>query len=435
MDASSTPPPSRLPPPAPGATRPFLAFGRAGRATLVIAFAVLLCLPRLSHLIRLPLGSDVSENRALAAAPGWPKSRTDMETFAARASAYLADHFGLRGALVELDGWLRYRVFGDFLSDEVILGRHKRVFLTSHEAGVPFSNIDRICGVGISDAEFESIAGGIARMLDAANPVAARSAYVSVPTAPLIYPEDLPDWVARRCAAHQPMAPRVRAALASARPDLVGRMISPDAAERAAKADGFAYLPWDFHWSGLAARSVTRAISEQDLGLPRLREIPFAIEREPSDLSALTAGMRHFDQAWEPRPAAAGLAFCHIIGGTCDPAFAGSARALREMSVAHRPGGTGPRLLILGDSFGQQAANYFGEYFDDVVFLNLAFERVLTPGELETLGASIATRGRPDFFLLLFHDVALGVDLTDVIKSIGRGEADGSIAKDAPRPR
>src|SRR5205807_1289486 len=118
----------------------------------------------------------------------------------------------------------------------------------SHVRGQPFSLIDAVCGIGDQPAHIQEVAGSIANLLRDAGRLAPTSAYIAIPTAPVLYPEDLPRWLAARCRSARPSAPAVREALASGWPELVGRLVYPLDAMLAAKAAGHAIPLTDFHW-------------------------------------------------------------------------------------------------------------------------------------------------------------------------------------------
>src|SRR6185437_10877647 len=119
----------------------------------------------------------------------------------------------------------------------ILFGRHGRLFLTSHPGHARFSVIDETCGVGIDAAQIRDSARVMASVLEDAGRLVTRSLFIAVPTAPVLYPEDLPPSLAARCRSASPTAPAIRDALAAGWPTLSGRMLYPIDAMRAVRSD------------------------------------------------------------------------------------------------------------------------------------------------------------------------------------------------------
>ncbi len=379
--------------------------GPVARAVLLGLFGLLSVSPMLASVTGWQPGGTASENRVLAEAPGPPGTAAALLAFPARLSAYLGDRYGLRTLLVGLDGRLRFGLFGEFVSDQVVMGRHGRLFFTSHTANAPFSLIDRICGTSANPAQLGQVATGLGHLLDEGRAVAPRVYYIAVPTTPVIDGDDLPLWLARRCAATTPFVPRLATALAAARPELTHGLVYPVTTIDGAKAEGTPYPIWNFHWSGLGARATAEFVGSDVLGLPRRVVLHDTVVSEPSDLAQFTPGINHRDLVPFPDHAAAGVAFCYGGGGACDAGLAPFGHAINEITTSAWSGGGGPRLLVVSDSFGRMPAQYWSEYFGTVLHLNIAWER-LTPGEEHRLAAAVAAQGRPDVLLFVFHDAA-----------------------------
>ena len=379
---------------------------RPAAFALLTIFAVLMCLPLGANLARWQPVAATSENRVLAPAPEWPRSPGAAKAFPAALSAYLADHYGLRSLLVRANGEVRYHLFGEFVSDQVTMGRHGRLFYISHFAGQPFSLTERICGTTTSPAQIEQGAAGMANLLATAAGVTPNAYYLSIPTTPVIDHDDLPRWLAKRCDRTLPYVPRIAAGLAAQAPALATHLVWPkDVLDRAKPA----YPIWNFHWSGVGARAVAEAVAGGILHLPRRITLADRVVPEPSDLSQFTPGIVHTDMVPVPDHAAAGIAFCYGSGGDpgCTRDLAPFGRAILEITRSAWPesAGPGPSALVLSDSFGRLPAEYLSEYFATVLHLSLAYDR-LTPGDLAALAAQVAKAGRPDAVLIIYHDAA-----------------------------
>jgi hypothetical protein len=324
--------------------------------------------------------------------------------FPSEITAFVSDRFGLRNAMLWLDGRFRYEFFGESASDQVVFGLHKRIFLTSHVKGYPFSLIDTICGVGIPDARIGGAALDMARLLDNAASIAPRSFYVSVPTAPALYPEDLPLWIKTRCDKFRPAAPAVRDALEAIRPDLKGRMVYAIQPMLAAKAVGEAIPRDGFHWYGLGSRMVSESVAETTLGMTQTRHLPVQPLADLSDLAQFMPGLTFISHGIQPDYGPAGIIPCY--GVACAPDLTPFGHALTEVSRFRWTSGTGPRLLLISDSFGARAAGWFGEYFADVIHLNINLA-LLSPEQRSALRAVLVRSFHPDVLIMLFHDGAV----------------------------
>lgn len=396
----------------PSVVRPARRRPNWGAAALVALFFALLAFPLAAGLFRWHLASAPEERRVLAKAPHWPRSFADLLALPGRFSALADDRFGYRNELVWLDGRLRYDLFGEVGSDQVMFGRHGRLWLISHGRGQPFSLIDEVCGVGVDRAAIGDAAQRMARLLDDARPRVARSVFVAIPTAAALYREDLPPWLARRCRNGRATAPAVQAALAAARPDLGARMLYPLDTMLAVKRRGVAIAPGSFHWSGEAAKAVVEATGAA-LSLPKLRDIPAHSVVAPADLANFVPGLALPDRAVIPDFAAAGISACR--GAACLPELAPLGGALREAGRFRWSAGEGKKLLLVSDSFGARAAEYFGEYFADVLHVNIGYDR-LDPERAARLREVLFTQFRPDALVMLFHDGAAR-NVSDLIES------------------
>ncbi len=87
--------------------------------------------------------------------------------------------------------WLAYRVTGA-VPPPIVTGRNGRLFLGNHEGGAPNSLIAAVCGNGVADAAVTVAAAAIRPVLAAGRATGLPFRFVIVPTAPRIYPEDVP---------------------------------------------------------------------------------------------------------------------------------------------------------------------------------------------------------------------------------------------------
>jgi hypothetical protein len=305
---------------------------------------------------------------------------------------------------VWLNGSLRYRLFGEVESDQVLFGRRGRLFLTSHPGHSPFSLIDAVCGVGIDAAEIRDSARVMAKLLEDARQLVPRSMFIAVPTAPVLYPEDLPPWLAARCGNASPALPAIRDALAAGWPALSGRMLYPIDTVREVKRSGAAIPRSDFHWSGIAAKAVVEAASEGPLGMAKRRDIAEHASVAPSDLSGFVPGLTLHSPGTIPDFESAGIRACY--GASCLPELAPFASVLRDVGYFRWASGDGATLLLVSDSFGLHTAGYFAEYFSRVIHVNIEYER-LSAEQQQRLRNVLFARFKPDAMVVLFHDAGV----------------------------
>lgn len=189
----------------------------------IAAVSGFLLTPALVQLL-VPNPDVPSENRPFASWPAWPRSPGEAFSLPARIEAYFQDHFGLRYQMIVASNRLRYALFGQMPSQQVIEGRNGRLFLTSHQAAAPFALLDVICGVGVSDAAADKAARSITGFLRGLPEVGPRVLLAVIPSSPAIYPEDLPPWRQKQCEAAEPTVARIASRLP---PDVLGSWAYP----------------------------------------------------------------------------------------------------------------------------------------------------------------------------------------------------------------
>ncbi len=372
---------------------------------LVVLFLGCLWLPIATSLLNLQFATLSKENRTLAQLPTWPQTTAEFLALPDRLSALAGDRFGLRDALLWLDGKLRYHLFKEAASDQILFGRHRRVFLSSHLKGYPFSAIDDICGLQTSPDQIGQLAADVASLLDDVGRLVPRSLYVSIPTAPALYPEDLPRWLATLCRNAPSAVARIKVALDSKRSDLANRLVYPIETMQALEPIGPSIPRANFHWQDLGAKAVAEVVAERWLGLPKLHDVPLRMVTERSDLSQFIPGLDLSSVVGEPDYAQSGVIPCY--GLPCVPELTPFAHAVAEITRFHWREGSGPKLLLISDSFGLRASRYFSEYFAMVIHVNPRLD-LLTPERGRLLRLRLFELLKPDTVILLFHDGSVG---------------------------
>ena len=284
----------------------------------------------------------------------------------------------------QAEHWLRYRLTG-YLPSPIVIGRNGRLFLGNHEGSPPGSLIADVCGTGVGEAAIQHAAGAIRPILTAGEATGLPFRFLIVPTAPRIYPEDLPpgipcqDWAVDR---------------------LVHSLDDPDivypVAAMAALKPRFDVLPRrHFHWAGEGPLRVAELVAD-GLGLRQDTTLALRPDNRRSDLDSFYPGAGIHDRIGTPDLRRAGVSQCW--GTRCHP-------AIPEAIVAFTRPGPG-RILVVADSFGDEIGGDFSEFAGLVwlVRMNLAVE---TPADI----AAAVRSFHPDAVVVVYHDAgALALD-------------------------
>jgi len=100
--------------------------------------------------------------------------------------------------VLRAEAWLRYRLLRE-VPPPILIGRNGRLFLANHATDAPGALITAVCGGSVDDATVARAAAQIRLILEAARAIGVPVRFVIVPTAPRLYPEDLPLAYAHAC--------------------------------------------------------------------------------------------------------------------------------------------------------------------------------------------------------------------------------------------
>ena len=305
----------------------------------------LLCAPGIAQLFGSRNTSPISdENRTLAGPPPFPSSLSDALNYPAKLEPFLQDHFGFRSRLIALNNQMLYNLFGEFASPQVALGQRGRIFFTSHSAKSPYSLIRAICGIGVSDADAAEAARAVSELIDRFRGVVPSVVFIAAPSATSVYPEELPQWLARQCADAELTIPRIAEKISA---EDFGRFSFPIAIAKGAN-EGDPVIPYaGFHWGGTGVRRVIDSIATDSLGLTRRFEIPMVTKTEKSELSKFMPGVVFEERVKTPDWSAVGVNAC--LGGSCFPEIRPIADILADVSRYRSPPGGHGRVLMLSD--------------------------------------------------------------------------------------
>lgn len=366
---------------------------------LLVAF---LAVPALSGIWS--AGQGTLEQRRLAEPPARPDSWNALLSYPASFDAWAGDHFGLRDLLVRWNGLLRYHLFQQFPTFQVIAGKHGRVFLAAHrKVDMPYAAILSSCGFQVDHNRV---------IVDQFNQLAAltraeglHAGVLAVPSAPVVQMNQLPSWLERLCRASTPPISR---ALADPGLSPQGRALVYFPLREMQRAGLHADLfprTW-FHWYGAGPRLVSGLSvahlegGDADRGTPLVSRV----ESLPSDLSNMFPGMDLRSQTEVIDFAASGVDAC--VGPDCFGEVKPVMDKLWQMATYRNPKAAGGRLVLLADSFGMGASGWYSRYYKEVIF-------VCTNG-IERLDAAELARMRGYLFadksadvIFLYHDVSI----------------------------
>ncbi|MDB5363640.1 MAG: hypothetical protein JWO51_4937 [Rhodospirillales bacterium] len=370
----------------------------AGRGWFIPAFFLLIAAPALFQIL-LP-DPQRDERRVLATMPALPATPDQARHLPDAIDGWLKDRFGLRQPLVRINNWLRWQAFGEIATPRIIIGRHGRLFLAGHDDG-PATLITGLCGADADDAAIDRGAGIIVRGLERVRAAGLDAALLLVPTAPRLYPEDIPEPFATACAGRRPPVDRVAALVAAS--DVGPDLIYPIDLMLGLKAGSEPIPRHHFHWAGEAPVRVAEDVAERHWQLPRTLTLPLRTKGRNSDLNGLNPGMGASDAIREPDARAVGIRTCE--GAACGPidGLTPGAEFVLERYTRPEPG---PRLLIIADSFGDEISRNFLEQFGEVWRVVTNNLPALSPTDRRVLADELKARFQGERVLYIYHDAA-----------------------------
>ncbi len=330
------------------------------RRLLIPLFLAGLFLPLVVSVLVPPPRLSVLERRLLHPVPARPRTLADLTTWPRRFEACYGDRFGLRNTWALLHNLLKYRLFHDATSDQVLLGKDGWLFLRGSIHGSP---VDDWRHINLYTSEQ---LGAFMRGLRLKQDWLARQAiaYLLVipPNKHSIYPEHLPDYL-------HPLAPRSALdQLMAARPAELHLLDLRPVLLRA-KGDGRPlYHLTDTHWNAYGAniaqyqilKVLSGLLSHPVHGVQLYPPARFRWrERDGGDLATLMGLpriLRETAPLFTPAPCAA------------------NPRKLAEdpLILETRCPGKGPRLLVFHDSFTDALQPYLSAVASTAIYVNHA---------------------------------------------------------------
>ena len=283
------------------------------------------------------------EARMLTGAPDWPRSRDNWLALPRALDRYLADHFGLRAALVRAHGRLRYAV--DLPSDlRVLIGRDNWLFLNGD------GTIEQSTGKILREPRIAAFADKAAALRAHLAAKGAQLVVAIPPNGSTINRARLPAW-----AAHVPAVTEY---------DLMMRALAERgvaavdlrASLNAANASNPVYRRTDTHWNKLGAltayNAVVLAASKPEWTIDAARVHKGFVRVQGGDLARLLAVAAHVsddDAVIDLSPY-----------GPAPPPAAALATQFESGGDLVETGRAGATVMVIGDSFTR---GFWQDYF------------------------------------------------------------------------
>jgi hypothetical protein len=354
----------------------------------------------------LPSDGKNTEQRHLSPTPALPHSLPEALKYPGQLDAWANDNFGLRTPLLAMHNRMRFALFGQFPTIQVISGKDGRIFLSAHQkTDPPYAAIFSAFGYRIDPAPV--ITGQINQFSALARARGLDAKLMIVPSSPVVHADQLPDWLRARV---DPASIPTLKVLESPHLEVAARnnLYFPYK-EMRAEAAGMDVFPkaW-FHWMGDGPRTVAGLTMERFWGADKNQGVPLVtkIEMMPSDLSHLFPGIKLSSQVRAIDFQASGVEVC--MGPTCfGEALRPTMEKLLQMSTYRNPKAPRGSLVIVSDSFGQPVAGWYSRYYKEVVHVSTNFMDQLSEQELRPIRTYLFGKAKGGDVLFLYHDVTV----------------------------
>ena len=346
----------------------------------------------------------------LAQLPPRPATTAELLEMPPKLNAWINDHFGYRVDLVKFNNRMRFKLFHEFPSVQMSAGRHGRYFLSAHGTSMPpYQAVTTVCSRGVAR---DSTIPHLNRLFGAFHAAGLAPKLLVVPSAPVVYPEDLPPFLERECASD--ITP-VGAVIASPAldPAAAAAMFYPLKEMREIKKSAVLFPKSWFHWTGDGLDQVAR-LSLTHFWQRPLDQAPALAQKKRvqiADVSHLFDGILLESETIEPDLDKSGVKGCW--GGECFPEIADISTTLRDVSRFDNPKAPARRLLIISDSFGSKVSAWYARYYRHVEQFATNGVDQLTPEQLESFKTYIYRERADTDILILYHD---GGAMYDVLR-------------------
>lgn len=330
----------------------------------------------------------------------------EWKTFPQRFDHWINEESVLRRTLLGAYAQLRFAVLGEFPTQQIIAGKGGRYFLAAHLAqGEPYRAIRLACGDNfvhhqLAIDELNRLhASGTRRGFDIK--------VLIVPSAPAVYRESLPGWLAERCDLAQLPTRQVMASPRLA-PGMRAAMLFPLDEMRALPPQRPAYPLHYFHWVGPSPQLVSAMLEQRywQRSLQPGSAVGLKFARLPSDVHHMHPGIHLQAEVGQPEFSGTRIEACD--GAACFPELRTVMEKVGMVARYRNPApGLGPRMVVVGDSFSPAIAPWLAQYHQEVVLVGSNAFFLLTHAERAALRAFMFRQGSGDNILYVYHDATL----------------------------
>lgn len=358
--------------------------------------------------------NKTSENRTLTDFPERPRTLDAALKYPLRLDAWINDHFGFRNTLLKWNNRIRYALFNEFPTNQVIQGKEGRIFLAAHATTHPrYSNI--MIGCGYQTIDTNGVASQMNRFATVFAQLGTDARLMVVPSAAALYTDALPDWIASRCSDAGAPVPKILSSPVLT-PAASTQVYYPiDAMREIERTTHVIPNTW-FHWAGTGPRRVAEASARHLWNIPTAKSvaIPSKMMYRSSDISHLFPGIALGSDIEVADYAGSGIDAC--IGGRCFDELASIMNRLGDVSYYRNERAPGGRLVLFSDSFGAHIAGWYASHFREVVHVSTNNLEQLSRDELATLRTMLLSPRPESHLLFIYHDASvlvgrLGADL------------------------
>jgi hypothetical protein len=343
---------------------------------------------------------ETTENRNLAAFPAKPHGWAELIKYPGQLDLWINDHMGLRNQLIALNNRIRYRLFRQFPTPQVLNGRGRTVLVSHGPADREYSAVTIPCGWVQRHPSIarEQLNHFVQQLQDhglTAN-------LLLVPSAPVIYPETLPRFLQKRCQ-RQPVPLQQIMASPELTPLARAHIEYPLGMLMTAKAKYTIFPDTWFHWGGDGPRLVSELMENRFWPGSTSKPLVSYPVSQPSDIGHLFPGVHLSSMVPSIDFAASGVQPCMNLEPCFPelPDILGHLWATARYRNPHAPLG---RLIVISDSFGPGLAPWLSRYYQDVVLIPTNDFPLLNEEKLVRLRKYLFDTSDKRQFLFVYHD-------------------------------
>ncbi|NHZ89363.1 hypothetical protein F2P45_10100 [Massilia sp. CCM 8733] len=369
---------------------------RVGRHSAKICIIVMLAVPALISVKAARKPNDPN----LTPLPARPHTLQELMEMPPKVTAWVSDHFGLRGRFIMADNIMRFYLFHEFPSVQLAYGQNGRYFMAAHAKTVgPYQAMTTVCSKGKANA---STIPYLNKLFTAFHAAGLDPKLLVVASSPAVYPDDVPADLVKECTSTDTPPARVLAS-PELLPEARKSILYPLKEMREISKNATLFPKTWFHWNGEGLDQVARLTLSHFFQTP-LDQPPLKVRTYMghSDLGHMVIGVNLDTELTEPDHGASGIKACY--GADCYPEMPGVARVLGDVSRFHNPNAPKRRLLIISDSFGAKLAQWNSRYYGEVEHFCTTHTYELNPQQIAAMKAYIYRNRADTDILFVYHD-------------------------------